>query len=46
MSGNSKSLTLVIGVCENPMGDLQCVQLGSNLEPTDVDDAPSPAHYI
>ena len=46
MSGNSTSLTLVIGVCENPMGNLPCVQLASHLEPTDVDDAPSPARYI
>ena len=32
MSGNTTSLTLVIGVCENPMGDLPCVQLASYLE--------------
>ena len=32
MSGNTTSLTLVIGMCENPMGDLPCVQLASYLE--------------
>ena len=32
MSGNSTSLTLVIGVRESPMGDLPCVQLASYLE--------------
>ena len=25
VSGNSTRLTLVIGMCENPMRDLQCV---------------------
>ena len=46
MNGNSTSLTIVIGVWENPMGDLPCLQLASYLKPTDVDDAPSPARYI
>ena len=32
MSGNSTSLTLVIGMCENPLGDLPCEQLASYLE--------------
>ena len=32
MSGNTTSMTLVIGMCENPMGDLPCVQLASYLE--------------
>ena len=32
MSVNSTSLTLVIGMCENPLGDLPCEQLASYLE--------------
>ena len=30
MSGNSTSLTLVIGICESSMGDLHCRQLAAS----------------
>ena len=32
MSGNSKSLTLVIEICESPIGNLPCVQVASYME--------------
>ena len=43
MSGNSTRLTLLIRMCGDPMWDLLCVQLPGG-EPTDMDDAPAPAH--